>query len=82
MIWTVNRKTYNRILETWIIECLIEFKIPEKVINFFLRAMENWKVALSVGAQTLADAIATAIIKGQKKLKQKLQVFAEIKDSD
>ena len=44
------------ILQTWIIKCLKMLKTSEKNENFMRRAMENWRVKLKFGSQTLAKA--------------------------
>ena len=40
------KKPYYRVPQTEIIECLKMFKIYDKVVNFIMRAMKNWKVYL------------------------------------
>ena len=41
--------------QTWIIKCLKILKIADRVINFITKAMENQKMKLATGGQTLAE---------------------------
>ena len=50
-----DRKVYDNVLQTWIIECLKTYKISNKVINFITEAMKNWKVELTTEEKTLAE---------------------------
>ena len=47
MTWTNNKKTYDTVLQTWIIERLKTYKIFNKMIN--MNAMENMRVELIAG---------------------------------
>ena len=40
-----------------IIECLKMYKISDKVVNFILKAMKNWRVELAIRGPTVAEVI-------------------------
>ena len=48
-------RQYNMILQSWIIDCFKTYKISDKVINFTMETMKNWKVELTAGGNTLAE---------------------------
>ena len=49
-------KNANDIIpEAWVIKSLKMFKVSDKVINFIIKAMKNWKVELITGGQALAN---------------------------
>ena len=51
--------------QTWIIECLKMSIISEKVENFIMEAIENWKVELAAGWQNLTVVkIKRGIVQG------------------
>ena len=54
MGWVGNKKAYDMVSQTWIIECLKIYKISDKFINFIMEAMKNWKMELTTGEKTLA----------------------------
>ena len=37
------------VLQTWLIESLKMYKISDKVLNFIMKSMKNWKVELVTG---------------------------------
>ena len=41
--------------QTWIIECLKMYEIFAKDTDFITKAIENWKVELAAGSQTLKE---------------------------
>ena len=49
------KKADDMVQLTWIIEYLKMYKMSNKIINFFMEAMENWKVELAAGGQTLVE---------------------------
>ena len=53
--WMVNKKAYDMIPQTWLIECLTIFKLSKLVINFLTRTIENWRVELTAGGQMLVE---------------------------
>ena len=50
--WIDNKKTYDIVPQTWILECLKVYKISDKVINFITKAM---KEELTAGGKTLTE---------------------------
>ena len=52
LTWIDNKKAYDNILQTSIIECL---KMCDKIISFVANAVKNWKVELTAKGQTLAQ---------------------------
>ena len=54
MMWIDNKKVYDMVLQTWIIDCLNTYKISNKVIKFITEAMKDSKVELTAGVKTLA----------------------------
>ena len=54
MVGIDHKKVYGMDPQTWIIECLKIYKISNKIINFIMNAMENWRVELMAGGQTRA----------------------------
>ena len=55
MAWIGYKKTYDIVPHTWILECLKMYKISNKIVNFIEKAMENWRVQLKPGKQSLAE---------------------------
>ena len=55
MAWIDYRKAYDMVPHTWILECLKMYKISNNIINFIEKAMENWRVQLKAGKQSLAE---------------------------
>ena len=47
MTWIDYKKAYDMVLQSWIIDCLKIYEIPDKVITFITEAMKNWKVELT-----------------------------------
>ena len=50
-----QKKAYDIVPQTWIIECLKMYKISDKFINFIMKAIKNWKVELTARGKTLAE---------------------------
>ena len=42
--WIDNKKAYDMILQSWIINCLKIYKISDEVINFIEKTMKTWRV--------------------------------------
>ena len=55
MSWIDYEKTYDVVLQTWIIECPEMYKISDKILNFFMNATENRKLELTAEVKALAD---------------------------
>ena len=55
MTWIDNKKAYNMVSQSWIIECFKMYKISCKVLNFITKDIKNWKMELAAGGQTLAE---------------------------
>ena len=55
MAWIDYRKAYDMVPHTLILECLKMYKISNNIINFIEKAMENWRVQLKAGGQSLAE---------------------------
>ena len=53
MAWIDNKKAYDMIPQSWIINCLKMSKISDKVINFIEKTMKTWRVELTAGAKSL-----------------------------
>ena len=48
-----TKKAYDVVQQTWIIECLKMYKIPDKIINFIMNAKENTWMEFIVGGLNL-----------------------------
>ena len=49
-------KTLKEVLQSWIINCLKMYKISNEVINFIKKTMKTWRVELTAGGRSLAEA--------------------------
>ena len=47
---------YDMVQQSWIINCLKMFKISDEVINVIKKTMKTWRVELTVGWRSLAEA--------------------------
>ena len=52
MAWIDYKKAYNMVPQSWILRCLKMYKIPDQVVQFIEKTMENWKVDLTAGGKT------------------------------
>ena len=52
MAWIANKKAYNIVPQSWIINCLKMCKILHEVINFI---EITWRVELTAGRKSLAE---------------------------
>ena len=56
MGWVDYKKTYDMVTQSWIINCLKIYKISHEVINFIKKTMKTWRVELTAGRRSLAEA--------------------------
>ena len=54
MAWIDNKKTYDMVHQSWIIDCLKMLNISDEVIKFKEKTMETWIVEMTVGGKSLA----------------------------
>ena len=50
------KKAYDMVPQSWIINCLKMYKISDEVINFTEKTMKTWRVELTAGGRSLAEA--------------------------
>ena len=55
MAWVDNRKAFDTIPHSWIIECLEMFGIAENVKEFLKASMENWRRDLTSCGESLGS---------------------------
>ena len=56
MAWIDNKKAYDMVPQSWIINCLKMYKISHVVINFIEKKyMKNWRVELTAEGKSLAE---------------------------
>ena len=55
--WIIDclKMACNRVLQSWIIDCLKMYKISDKVIKFIMEPMKNWKIEFIACRTTLAE---------------------------
>ena len=56
MAWIDYKKAYDMVPQSWIINCLKMYKISDEVINIIEKTMKTWKVELTSGGRSLAEA--------------------------
>ena len=56
MAWIDNKKAYDIVPQSWMIHCLIIYKISYDVINFIEKNMKTLRVELTAGGRRLAEA--------------------------
>ena len=56
MTWTDYKKVYDMIPQSWIINCHKMYEIPGEIINFIEKTMKTWRVELTEGGRSLAEA--------------------------
>ena len=56
MAWINNKQVYDMVPQSWIINCLKMYNISDEVINFIEITMKTWKVELTTGGRSLAEA--------------------------
>ena len=50
------KKTFDMVLQSWIVNCFKMYKISDEVINFIEKTMKTWRVELTAGGRSLAEA--------------------------
>ena len=55
MTWIDYKKAYNMVLQSWILDCLKMYKIPDQIIQFIVKTMQTWRVELTAGGKSLAE---------------------------
>ena len=56
MAWIDSKKAYDIVPQGWIINCLKVYKILYNVMDFMEKTMKTWRVELTVGGRSLAEA--------------------------
>ena len=56
MAWIDYKKAYDMVPQILIINCLKMYKISNEVINFIKKTMKTWRVELTAGGRSLAEA--------------------------
>ena len=56
MAWIDYKKAYDMVPQSWIINCLKMYKISREVIHFIDKTMRTWRVELTAGGRSLAEA--------------------------
>ena len=55
MAWINNKKAYDTVLQSWIINYLKMYKVSDEIINFIEKTMKTWRVELTTGGRILAE---------------------------
>ena len=53
--WIDNKKAYDMVPQSWIINCLKMYKMSHQVINFIEKTMNTWRVELTAGGRSFAE---------------------------
>ena len=56
MAWIGYKKAYEMVPQSWIINSLKMYKISDDVLNFIEKTMKTWRVELTAGKRSLAEA--------------------------
>ena len=65
MAWIYYKRAYVMVLQSWIINCLKMYKTSDEVIKFIEKTMKTWRVELTTGRRSLAEAkIKRSIFQG------------------
>ena len=56
MAWIDYKKAYDIVPQSWMINCLKMYKISHEVINFIEKTMKTWRMELTAGRRSLAEA--------------------------
>ena len=56
MVWIDYKMAHDMVLKSWIINCLKMYKRLHEVINFLEKTMKTWRVELTAGGRSLAEA--------------------------
>ena len=52
MAWINYRKAYDMVPNSWIVECMSMFRIPENVKTFIKSSMDSWKTELTSSGES------------------------------
>ena len=55
MAWIDNKKAYDMVPQSWIINCLKMYKISHEIKTFIEKTMKTWRVELTAGGRSLAE---------------------------
>ena len=55
MAWIDDKKAYDMVPQSWIINCFKMYKISHEAIHFIEKTMKNWRVELTTGGKSLAE---------------------------
>ena len=65
MAWIDYKKAYDMVPQSWIINCPKMYEISDEDINFIEKTMKDWRVELTAGGKSLAEAkIQKSIFQG------------------
>ena len=65
MAWIDNKKAYDMVPQSWIINSLKMYKISHEVINLIEKTIQTWRVELTTGGRSLAETkIQSGIFQG------------------
>ena len=56
MAWIDYKKAYDMVPQSWMINYLKMYKISHEVINFIKKTIKTWRVELTAGGRSLAEA--------------------------
>ena len=56
MTWIDYKKAYDMVPQSWIINCLKMYKISDEVIKFLEKTRKTWRVEVTAGERSLAEA--------------------------
>ena len=60
----LQKKAYDIVPQSWIINSLKMYKISDEVINFIEKTMKTWKMELTAGGKSLAKTKIKGIFQG------------------
>ena len=49
------KKAHDMIPQSWILHCLKMYKIPDQILQFIEKTIQNWRVELTAGGQSLTN---------------------------
>ena len=55
MAWIDDKKAYDMVPQSWIINSLKMYKISHEVINLIEKTMQTWRMKLTAGGRSLAE---------------------------
>ena len=56
LAWIDYKKEYDIVPQSWIINCLQRYKKLDEVINLIEKTMKTWRVEMTAGGKSLAEA--------------------------